>query len=227
MMPSMSRGAYVETIGSLLLRLRGSGLTLSPLDADRIRSWYDRRIPVDLACEAVQMAHDAWLTSGRHAGRRPFPLHRAEALIESLGERRARRLLSAEQRLAPEGAPQATPAEDATASRSTERNPVAELLSTLRQREQHSSGALRKAYEAAHRKLSASIGPLDERLLAADWAQVVGYLLALPKPERAAWIRSARAQSGPGARNRGSFRAILADEIHRHASLSRPSDLFA
>jgi len=84
---------YLEEAQALYLELRGGGFTLSPVDSDRIRSWRDRGLPLELALQALRGAHASWLGSGRAAKARPFSLQSVEPFAEELLQVAARRLV--------------------------------------------------------------------------------------------------------------------------------------
>lgn len=83
--------AFVAAIAARYLELRGSGLVLPSLDAERIRRWEERGVPLELALRALERAHGAWQAGGRAQRRRPFPLGLAEQEIERALEARRRR----------------------------------------------------------------------------------------------------------------------------------------
>lgn len=80
--PGDGGSAFVSRVGQRYLELRGSGLLLPSLDAERIRRWEERGVPLGVALDALERAHAAWRASGRAARRRPFPLELAEREIE-------------------------------------------------------------------------------------------------------------------------------------------------
>lgn len=91
--PRDGDAAFVSTIAARYLELRGSGLVLPALDAERIRRWAERGVPLELALRSLERAHSTWMAGGRANRRRPFPLGLAEQEIErELGERRRRGL---------------------------------------------------------------------------------------------------------------------------------------
>jgi DNA replication protein DnaC len=83
---------FVQEVSQAYLHVRGSGLTLAPLDEERIRAWYERGTPLPLALEAVARAQEAWRASGRSHRLRPLPFRRVEAALEQLLAREAGRL---------------------------------------------------------------------------------------------------------------------------------------
>lgn len=85
--------AFLSTVAARYLELRGAGLVLSSLDAERIRNWAERGVPVELALRSLERARDRWRAGGRARRRRPFPLRLAEQEIErELGKRKRRGL---------------------------------------------------------------------------------------------------------------------------------------
>lgn len=89
--PAEQDRAFVSRVGQRYLELRGSGLLLPALDAERLRRWEERGVPLGLALEALDRAHAAWMAGGRAARRRPFPLDLAEREIERAMAERMRR----------------------------------------------------------------------------------------------------------------------------------------
>ena len=199
--------AYLHAVQALYLELRGGGLTLSPIDTDRIRAWRDAGVPLELALSGVRAAHAAWAAGGNRL--RPFSLRSAERHVQELAagfERRGGAMQSA----AP--APRAQRREAPIAHRRDAGTPAA-----------------RAAYTAVLAYLEGrDAGP--ETLLAADEIQGLAYLRALPRPEQRAIARATCRHAGPRAgvprrSYRAMLRALLCQAAREHGGLLRPSDL--
>lgn len=210
---------YLQAVQALYLELRGGGLVLSPLDADRIRAWRDAGVPLELVLQGIRAAHKAWASGGRRM--RPFTLRSAERHVAELAagfERRGGALRSA-------GA--AAPPAPAGAG------PLPRCVARLEARLLGSPPPARAAYAAALAFLARRAGStngLDAILHDADERQALAYLHALPRPEQRRLARDARAEAGPRAgmprrSYRAMLRAHLCDAARRHGGLLRPSDL--
>src|SRR4051812_8721481 len=81
-----SMESYLETVQAHLLALRGSGLTLSPVESDVIRAWRDRGVPLELELLGLEQAHRAHVGAGRAPRVRPVSLRRADECVEELFE---------------------------------------------------------------------------------------------------------------------------------------------
>lgn len=210
MSTDVSRGAYVDAVGSHFLRLRGGGLTLSPVDADRIRAWHDRGLPMELVCAGLDAAHKALRDSGR--ARRPFHLRFADRWVEELAASWERRSLP------PFESPR--PREGG----------LERLLRAVREKEAASEGPCRAGWSAAAHALRRLADDPAAALVEADVAQAHAYLLALPPADRLPLVRRTMETLG-GRRGvpRRTFRAMLRASLHaaarRHGNLVQPSDL--
>ncbi|AKU91367.1 hypothetical protein [Vulgatibacter incomptus] len=222
---------YLEAVQELFLSLRGSGLTLAPIDADRIRGWRDRGLPLELALGAVRSAHAAWASSGRSFTARPFRLGAVDRYAEDLlrgWERRAAGAAAGNGISSPSGSGAGPrPAKEA-------RPPLQRAVAALEYRLALAPGPVREAYLESLRILQAAnaadAASVDRALLAADEASALRYLRALPPRERAVLAGGARREAGPrGAATRRQYRAMLraclGDAARRHGALVRPSDL--
>lgn len=207
---------WLREVGEAFLRLRGSGLTLSPLDADRLRAYRDRGLPCDVAIEGLRAAHADLLASGRSAARRTFTLRMAERRLDELARAWERRAPGGLEAFAPREDPRPVAAEGRIATHASAFAP---------------GSATARAYDAALRVLGAEGG--DDRgrhLLDADEAAGIAYVIALPRRERADVVSEAMRRAGPrGAstrsRHRAMLRAVLAEAAFRHGGFERPSDL--
>lgn len=215
--------AYLLAVQELYLGLRGGGLTLSPLDVERIRGWWQAGIPLDLALQGVRAAHAAWAAGGSRL--RPFALRQAERHVAELAagwERRGGARHGVGRREAPV-------AREPTDRPGSDR--LARCIGRLETRGAGGPPAVRAAYEAAVDRLrrSASL-PLDTALLAADEAQAFAYLRALDRPTQRRLAQRARAEAGPrSGMPRSSYRAMMRATLReaalRHGGLIRASDL--
>jgi hypothetical protein len=201
--PSDNAG-YLHAVQALYLELRGGGLTLSPLDTDRIRAWRDAGVPLELALNGVRAAHKAWASGGSRM--RPFALRGAERYVQELAAGYERR----------GGAMQAA----APAPRSPSR---------LETRREAGSPAARAAWEAVLAFLEGRASDPDA-LLAADEFQGIAYLRALPRREQRALAHAVFRHAGARGRvprrgYRAMLRALLCEAAREHGGLVRPSDL--
>ncbi|WP_373045594.1 hypothetical protein [Vulgatibacter sp.] len=212
---------YIETVQSLYLQLRGGGLVLAPIDTDRIRSWRDGGVPLDLALQGVRAAHKAWASGGSRM--RPFALRSAERYVAELAagwERKGGAHAAAPQQAAP---PRARAAG----------GPLPRCIAGIEARLHGGGPAARAAYAAALAILApraAATAGLDAVLHAADEAQALAYLHALPRPAQRAVATACRAEAGaragvPRRSYRAMLRALLCDAARAHGNLLRPSDL--
>lgn len=228
MAASRSDPRYVEAAQELYLELRGGGLTLSPLDADRIRSWRDRGLPLELALEALRLAHTSWAAAGRSAQARPFSLRSAERHVEELLQIAGRRLVGG-----------AAPAREATLPEEADDDQAAarirRVLQALEERLASAAGPAREACLAALALISplrdsSDVDAIDGVLAAADEVGALCYLIRLPRPVQRPVVRAAMREAGrrgPATRRRyrAMLRACLSAAARSHGALMRPSDL--
>ncbi|HWV38255.1 MAG TPA: hypothetical protein VN033_07220 [Vulgatibacter sp.] len=244
----MDPAAWLEAARDRYLQLRGSGLVLSPMDADRLRAWRDRGLPLDVVLRGLELAHAAWLGAGRANASRPFPLWAAERHVEALARGWERR--------APSGASRAAAAPPSPTPGPLDRDllssgPLARTIEAVARLAGVGAGEGRSAaaggespgaaarspiaaaYGAALRVLlRAEAGGGDESrsLLRADEAAGIAYLVALPRHEQADVVSETMRRAGPRgastrARHRAMLRAVLAEAAFRHGGFERPSDL--
>lgn len=212
----MSGVTYLEVVQARYLALRGGGLTLSPLDADRIRAWRDRGVPLELALLALEHAHQERQRGGRAGRARPLSLRQVEAHVAALHEGYARR----------SGA-LPVPADGVANTVVTRGAPAPQMVRLLAQ----AVGPGAMAYAAALHALEGAAGLApDEALREADDAQGLAYLRALSREEQRALGRIARAGAGPRgdvprAAHRATLRTFLFEAARNHGGLRRPSDL--
>lgn len=246
----MDPAAWLGAARDRYLQLRGSGLVLSSLDADRLRAWRDRGIPLDLVLHGLELAHSAWLGAGRGTASRPFPLWAAERHVEELARGWERRTPSGLSDRA--GAAAASPSGAGAAAQPID-PPSSAIGGAISKLERLlSPGAMEtpadpsrtaglddprgepaaKAYRAALAALWSADreGAEGSRaLLMADEAAGVAFVIALPRPERRNVVSEAMRRAGPrGAatrtRHRAMLRALLAEAAFRRGGLERPSD---
>lgn len=220
---------YLEAVQGLYLELRGGGLTLSPLDSDRIRSWRDRGLPLELALRALHDAHSSWAAADRSVRARPFTLKFAERQAEELLRVSARRLVQATPSPAVHRAPEAGEPVAPTPSR------LGRIREALERAEESAAGPAREAISAALAALGriteASDPPsIEGALHDADETSALRYLIALPRGEQAGVVSKAMARAGKrGAATKRRYRAMLriclGDAARQHGDLTRPSDL--
>ncbi len=216
--PDHENAHYIEALQDLYLELRGGGLTLSPLDSDRLRAWRDRGLPLELAREGIRAAYAAWAAAGRGSTRRPFLLRSADRYVEDLAAGWARRSLGV--------VPGRTPLAATEVG-----SPLEGIAAALRLRLQDAEGGLRAAYAAALAILEARRSDdVGSALLAADEAAGIRYVIALPRRSQREVVGKAMGEAGPRAiatkeRYRAMLRAYLAEEARRHGQWARPSDL--
>ncbi|HEY0840911.1 MAG TPA: hypothetical protein VGD74_12045 [Vulgatibacter sp.] len=248
----MDPGAWLETARDRYLQLRGSGLVLSPLDADRLRGWRDRGLPLDLVLHGLELAHASWIGAGRANASRPFPLWAAERHVEELARGWERRAPSSD----PVEAAQPPAGGDADEAHPTESKSPSAIENSITKLERllgggpsaagprgdadgrsEGAGAARwepatSAYRAALAALwwADRVGAEESRaLLLADEAAGIAFVIALPRPERRNVVSEVMRRAGPRgaatrARHRAMLRALLAEAAFRHGGLERPSD---
>jgi hypothetical protein len=224
----IDRVRYHDEVRELYLALRGSGLCLSPLDAERIDRWWREGVPLPLVLEAMREAAARHRGSGRAAARRPFPLLLADALVEERFAGYVRR-----SGVVPRPAPDRAGPPGAEAPPAVEENVLPRIAGSLRERAAAAPAPAAAAYLAAARALEDAAGTgerLDRLLARADGIQAVAYLRALPRDEQRRLARGAAAAAGPRghvprAAHRDTLRVHLGLAARRHGGLERPSEL--
>lgn len=226
----IDRLRYHDEVRDLYLALRGSGLCLSPLDADRIDRWWRDGVPLPLVLEAVREAAARHRGSGRAAARWPFRLRLAESLVEERFAGYVRRSGVVPRREPDPGIPDGDAPEAAGA---TPEGALGRIAAALRERAASAPAPAAAAYLAAARVLDGAAGGgdrLDRVLALADGVQAVAYLRALPREEQRRLARGAAAAAGPRghvprAAHRATLRVHLGLAARRHGGLERPSEL--
>jgi hypothetical protein len=212
---------YEGVVTEYFLALRGVGLMLSPLDAEQVRSWERRGVPVEVVCRGLRQGLEAALRSLPDGATLPRALRAYRLAVED--EWRAYRYGRVGD------APGPPPEGRAARAR------LQAAREALLERGRAARGAERDAYRAAWRALAAAeraagleptLDGVDRALAAADAALLAGWLAALSRPERAAAGRRAALVAGPrppGVRpsvHRDALRAHLFDAA-RSAGLVR------
>jgi len=204
---------FAEEVADYFLAFKGSGLALSALDAELLMGWHRRGLPLAVVCRGIRRTAEARLRSAR-------PGEGALASLRSCsraGEDEFRRYqgLSA-------GSAAPRPAAEAATDR------LAKARSALRRALKLAGGPARLAIEKVlplaqgRPQTPGEAAALVNRL---DEALALGYLRALPLPERRAlWARakdelgSALARRSPRAR-KATLRAYRVLHARAHGAL--------
>lgn len=212
--------SYQAVVAEYFLGLRGSGLLLSPLDAELVADWERRGLPVAVVCRGLRDGLDDAVRARPPGAPPPRSIRALRLAVED-----AWRAYQA----ARVGDAPPPPTEAAAAARRLDaaRAHAAEAL--------RGAGGPRRAGWAAAASVLASVAvadgdpsPLarvDAALAAADDAMLAAWVAALPAPERAAIGPRLRLRTGPRPRgtspraHRETLRAHLAD-VAREAGLS-------
>lgn len=208
---------FPASVRALFLSLRGRGLVLSPIDEERLSAWEAAGVPLELALQALRLAARAREEGGPAARQRTLRLSDAERHLAPLLRERARRTEGVQ--LAP------IPAKAAPAARVLE----APLLA----RAQTSAGPERAAWTAAAARLreeTAAGAPFGRALEAADLAQALGWLRAVPRDEQRRLAQAALRAAGardrvPRRAFKATLRVHLGYVVREGGRLARPSDL--
>ena len=196
--------SYERVVAEYFLALRGTGLMLSPLDAEQIRAWERRGLPVAVVCR------------GLHRGLEEARREREASLPRSL--RAFRRTVEDEWRAYRGGRVGESPALPDEAALASRRRGLARDL--LLAASKGSTGPRREAYLEAVRTVDAAAHDLDalERALrAADASLVRAWLASLTRAERAALGPRCRLRAGPRD-------AFTRPRAYRHALASHLLD---
>ncbi len=194
--------SYETVIAEYFLGLRGSGLMLSPLDLDLVRSWERRGIPVAVVCRGLRQGLEGALRDRPPSSPAPRALRAYRLAVED------------EWRSYRGGRVGDAPAPPAEASAAARRLLAARSL--LESSTAAALGARREAYRSAWLALAGvghipNLAEVDAALLAADDTLVRGWLAALSRPERAALGARCRLRAGtrPPWTRRAAYRATL------------------
>jgi hypothetical protein len=176
--------SYERVVAEYFLALRGTGLMLSPLDAEQIRAWERRGLPVAVVCR------------GLHRGLEEARREREANLPRSL--RAFRRTVEDEWRAYRGGRVGDAPPPPAEAALASRRLGLArEMLLAASRR---STGPRREAYLEALRMVDAAADDpdaLETAFRAADASLIRAWLAALAAAERAALGPRCRLRAGP------------------------------
>jgi hypothetical protein len=200
--------SYTALVAEFFLQLRGTGLLLSPLDLELVAEWERRGVPASVACRGMRRGWDD-LALGRSPGAAPPRSLRAlRGFVEE--EWRAYR----DGRVGDGGAP--GPEADAARAR------LAAARNLLDEAQGATTGERRHAYREAAAALPADAVSLDdlERALAlADDLLLHRWILALPRPERAALGPRCRLLAGDRTRRarRSAYRKTLRTHLFEAA----------
>jgi hypothetical protein len=186
---------YRAVVAEYFLALRGSGLMLSPLDAQLVAEWEERGIPVAVVCRGLRRGFEEHAEGRPASAARPRSLRALRGAVESewRGYRSGR-----------VGDAPAPPTESAAASAR-----VAAARGFLASGALCPSGRIAAAYAAGASALearlaerAATLDDVERALAAADAALVSAWLRSLARAERAALGR--RIALRAGHRRRGS-----------------------
>ena len=191
---------YQTVVAEYFLGLRGSGLMLSPLDLEQVRTWERRGLPVAVVCRGLRRGLDDALRDRAPSAAVPRSLRAFRLAVED--EWRAYR----------GGRVGNAPPPPDGAGAAVRR--LAAARSLVESAGEASTGARREAYRAAGRALLSVAADLEEveaALLVADEALVRGWLAALPRAERAALGPRCRLRAGarPPWTRRAAYRCAL------------------
>jgi hypothetical protein len=203
---------YQTIVAEFFVQLRGSGLLLSPLDAELVAEWERRGVPAEVVCRGLRSGHEA-LARDRAPGAGPPRSLRA-----------LRGHVEAEWRAYREGRVGAAPAPDgegaaAAARLASGRERLEEAAAACARAGAGPGGAERaEAYRSAAALLPARAATLDEverALRAADDRLLHRWLASLPAPERAALGPRCRLLAGDRHRrtHRRAHRAALRSHL--------------
>jgi hypothetical protein len=196
---------YETVVSEFFLALRGSGLMLSPLDLEQVRSWEQRGLPVAVVCRGLRRGLAEALRDRPPGSPAPRALRFYRLTVED------------EWRTYRSGRVGDSPMPPPEASAAAERLSAARSLLDGSATAAH--GARQAAYRSARRALDGA-GPartlagVDEALLAADDALLRGWLAALTRPERAALGKRCRLRAG--ARPAGTRPSAYRDALRAH-----------
>ncbi len=169
---------YQQVVAEYFLGLRGSGLLLSPLDAELVSEWERRGLPIPVVCRGLRRGLEERMLERSPGASPPRTLRACRAAVED--EWRAYRHGRVGASPAPAGEPEAARARLASAGRK------------LADAERASAGPRREAYRSAHLVLlrvagaATSLAAVELALAAADEGLLRAWLGSLARPERAA-----------------------------------------
>jgi hypothetical protein len=203
---------YQTVVAEFFVHLRGSGLLLSPLDAELVAEWERRGVPTEVVCRGLRSGHEALLRDRPAGAGPPRSLRALRGYVEA--EWRAYR----EGRVGASPAPDDEPAA-ARARLEAGRRRLEEAAAACARAGAAPGGAARAAaYRSAAAALPALAATLDEverALRAADDVLLHRWLGSLPPPERAALGPRCRLLAGDRHRrtHRRAHRAALRSHL--------------
>jgi len=194
--------SYETVVAEYFLGIRGAGLMLSPLDAEQVRTWERRGLPVSVVCRGLRRGLEDALRDRPPGTPAPRSLRAYCLTVED--EWRAYR----------EGRVGDAPPPPDEARLGAGRLAAARAL--VESAAAGTRGARREAYRAAWRALAGAgaeptLTEVEAALVAADAALVRGWLRALLRPERAALGPRCRLRAGarPPSTRPSAYRAAL------------------
>ena len=192
--------SYETVVAEYFLGLRGTGLMLSPLDLEQVRSWERCGLPVAVVCRGLRRGLEDALRDRPPCSPAPRALRAYWLAVED------------EWRAYQSGRVGDAPGPPDETSAAIQRLLAARaLIGSAGAAARH---ALREAYRSAWRALAdlgaaPTLAEVDSALLAADDALVRAWLAALPRASRAALGPRCRLRAGarPPWMRRAAYRA--------------------
>jgi len=197
--------SYRHVVAEYFLGLRGSGLMLSPLDAEQVAEWEQRGIPVAVVCRGLRQGYDEHVANRPAAAARPRSLRALRGAVES--EWRAYRSGRVGDAPAPPSEQSAAAARVAAA-----RAFLARVVTGTPERVARAYAASAEVFEdRLAASGSATLDAVESALARADGALVAAWLAELTPPERAALGRRIALRAGHrrASVRRGSHRETL------------------
>jgi len=205
--------SYQAAAAEYWLGLRGSGLLLSPLDAEQVADWERRGLPLAVVCRGLRRGLEDWKRDRPQGAALPRSLRACRFAVEE--EWRAYRQGRVGASEAPSGEAGAAHAR------------LAAAVAHLEQGARASEGARRESYRRAQAALAARAGgatsleALEAGLREADGLLLRSWLAELARPERGALGPRVRLLSGARGRRtrlrayRETLRSHLFDAARR------------
>ncbi len=180
---------FEEQVQAFFLAFRGSGVALSPLDADLLLDWKSRGVPYPVVCRAIRISAEAAARDSRPEEARLRSLRACRKAVET--EFRRFQGLAVGRTKSPEKPP-------AEMARKRRKAAMAKLRKSQRE---SPATAHARAYQSAIDVLSRcrEDDPADvsKAISRADDAMGIAYVRALPQATRRELVREARAAAGP------------------------------
>jgi hypothetical protein len=197
---------YEEQVQAFFLAFRGSGVSLSPLDADVLLDWKSRGVPYPVICRGIRLSAEAVVRDSRPEEARLRSLRSCRKAVESEFRRFLGRSVGRGK------SPEKTPQEMATKRRKT-------ALAKLRKASRQSPGpehtkAIESAIQILLRCRSDDPAEVAAAIARVDDALALLYVRALPIATRREILSEARRNAGP--RQPGSTTRARKDALRAH-----------